>query len=152
MKVREIMKSPVISVTKDNTIKEAVNLLEKNDINGAAVLDRGRLVGMITRADIFRSILPSYTDICEDERYLKDHEFIEERIERVSSMKVAGIMSTAVVSVGPDTPIIKAGSIMLLNKIKQMPVTSGDEPLGIVTLTDISRNILERCGSRVAAA
>lgn len=150
MKVKEIMKSPVISVTTDNTIGEAVHLLEKHDINGAVVLKGGRLVGMITRADIFRSILPSYADIYENDRYLKDHECIEGRIERASKIKVGEIMSTGIISTEPDTPLVKAGAIMLLKKIKQMPVTKGEELLGIVTITDVSRTIMEKCAGAVA--
>lgn len=144
MKVKEVMKKPVITVSKDATIKECGDLLEKHDINGVPVTDNGRVVGVITRADIFKSILPRYPEIFEEERYLMDFEYIEERIERISKIRVMDLMASPAMSLDQDTPLVKAGSIMVLRKVKQMPVMDKDKLVGIISLTDICRNLLSR--------
>jgi acetoin utilization protein AcuB len=72
MKVKEIMKHPVITVNKDATIKECGLLLKEHGINGVPVMDGARVVGVITRTDIFKSVLPRYSDLYEEERYLTD--------------------------------------------------------------------------------
>jgi CBS domain-containing protein len=144
MKVKEIMKIDVITVNKDATIKDCGDLLEKHGINGAPVVDNGRVLGVITRADIFKSILPRYPEISEEQRYLMDFEHIEERIDRVSKTKVSEFMGSPAMKVDQETPIVKAGSTMILRKIKQMPVMNGDKLVGIVTLADICRYLMER--------
>jgi len=153
MKVKELMKTDVLTVKRHQTIKECGEFLERHDINGAPVVDESRLVGVITRADVFRSILPSMPEVmCEEERYFKDPECVEERIERAMAMSVSEIMSAPVISVDEDTPIVKAGSRMILRRIKQLPVMRGEKLVGIVTLTDICRTLMVRASSRNVAA
>lgn len=144
MKVEEIMKKPVFTISKDASIKECGDLLEKHDINGMPVMDNDRVVGVITRADIFKSILPRYPDIYKEERYLTDFEYVEERIHKIRELKVKDLMSSPPMALDQDTPIVRAGSIMILRGIKQMPVVNNDKLVGIITLTDICRNFLAR--------
>jgi len=148
MKVKEIMKSPVVTVNKDVTLKECGALLEKHAINGAPVVDDGHVVGVITKADIFRSILPRYPDIFKDERHFMAVEYIEERIRKVMKIKVGELMGSPAMTLDQETAIVKAGSIMVLRKIKQMPVMKGDNLAGIVTLTDIFRKLMETANKR----
>jgi len=146
MKVKEIMKSPVITVNKDATIKECGDVLEKHGINGAPVVDDDHVVGLITRADIFRSILPRYPEIFKDERHLMDFEYMEERIKKVTKIEVSELMGSPAMTLDQETAIVKAGSIMTLRKIKQMPVMKDDKLVGIITLTDVFRNLMEKAG------
>lgn len=146
MKVKEIMKSPVITVNKDATIKECGDVLEKHGINGAPVVDDDHVVGLITRADIFRSILPRYPEIFKDEKHLMDFEYMEERIRKVTKIEVSELMGSPAMTLDQETPIVKAGSIMVLRKIKQMPVMKDDKLVGIITLTDVFRNLMEKAG------
>ncbi len=152
MKVKELMKRSVVTVNKDTTIKECGDLLEEHDINGAPVMDDGRVVGVITRADIFRSILPRYPDLYDNEKYLMDFELIEERIHKINKIKVSELMGSPAIKLDQDTPISKAGSMMILRKIKQVPVLSDNMLVGIITLTDLSRNLLKRAeGNKLSA-
>ena len=143
MKVKEIMRSPVITVNKDATVKECGDLLEKQGINGAPVMDDDRVVGLITRTDIFKSILPRYPEIFKDESHLIDFHYIEERIKKVTKIEVSELMGSPAMTLDQETPIVKAGSIMVLRKIKQMPVTKDDKLVGIIALEDIFRYLME---------
>lgn len=148
MKLKEIMKRPVITVKKDATIKECGDLLQKHNINGAPVVDNGHVVGVITRADIFRSILPRYPEIYKDEQQAMNHKYIEERISKVTKMKVTEVMGSPAMTLDQEATILKAGSILTLRRIKQMPVMAADKLVGIITLTDIFRHIMEVAGKR----
>ena len=149
MKVKEIMKTDVFTVKRHQSIRECGAFLEQHDINGAPVMDGSRLVGMITRTDVFRSILPSMPEVvCEEERYFKDPECVEERIERAAAMPVSEIMGAPVISVDENTPIIKAGSKMILRRVKQLPVMRAEALVGIITLTDICRSLMARAGAQ----
>lgn len=145
MKVKDLMKSPVITVGKNATVKEAGDLIESHDVNGIAVMDGDNVVGVITRADIFKSILPRYPELFEDdERCLRDFEVIEERIGKINKVRVSELMGAPAMTLDEDTPICKAGSLMILRKVKQMPVTKGGKMVGIITLTDICSSFMAR--------
>src|SRR5690242_6865712 len=53
MTAKDIMTSDVITLSPAATVKEAANLLTRQQISGAPVLDgRGRIVGILSEADI----------------------------------------------------------------------------------------------------
>ncbi len=137
MKIREIMSRNVQTTTPDATLKDSLDLLVKERLNGLVVVEGGKVVGLVTKADIFRAILPTQADICEDELLMKDPEYVEERIFKCLCAKVEKIMGTPAITITADLPIIKAGSIMVLRRIKQVPVVDDGTLVGIVTLSDI---------------
>ena len=58
IKVKDIMTRDVITVPPDFTAEETAQVLLKNKISGAPVVDaNGQLVGAITQADIFRVLI-----------------------------------------------------------------------------------------------
>ena len=146
MKLKEIMKHPVTTVKSEATLKECGDLLQEHNINGAPVVDNDHVVGVITRADIFRSILPRYPEIYKDEQQLMDLEYIEARIDKVSKLKVSEVMVSPAMTLDEETSVLKAGSILTLRRIKQMPVMEADKLVGIITLKDIFRHIMEIAG------
>ena len=54
--VSNIMKKHVISISPDDDIEDAANLLVKHKINRLTVLKDGKLVGIITRDDIIHGL------------------------------------------------------------------------------------------------
>jgi acetoin utilization protein AcuB len=144
MKVSEIMTKQVYSIGSDSSLKECAEILKKCQSNGLVVVDRGKTVGVITKADVFKAILPRYPDIIEDERHMADFEYIEERVHKLFELKVSEIMGSPVITVSSDMPIIRAGSLMIVRRIKQVPVVDGGKLVGIVTLTDIINALLEK--------
>jgi acetoin utilization protein AcuB len=63
IKVKNIMTKDVITVPADFTVEETAQVLQKNKISGAPVVDaRGQIVGTITQTDLFR-VLISLTGI-----------------------------------------------------------------------------------------
>jgi CBS domain-containing protein len=99
---------------------------------------------VITRADIFKAILPRYPDIIEEERYVSDLEYVEERANKLFEMEVKDIMGAPPITVNSDMPIVKAGSTMILRRVKQVPVVDKGKLVGVITLTDIINNFLKK--------
>jgi CBS domain-containing protein len=137
MKISEIMSKNVYTTTPEATLKESLDLLVKERLNGLVVVEGGKVVGVVTKADIFRAILPTQCDICEDEQLMKDPEYVEERIFKFLGTTVDKIMGTPPVTTPSNVPIVKAGSILVLRRIKQIPVVDDGALVGIVTLSDI---------------
>lgn len=137
MKIAEIMIKTVHTIGPDQTLKECAEILKKGHVNGLVVVKDGKVAGVITKADIFKALLPSYSDIMEDEQHLASFEYIEERAHKLYDLKVQALMGTPPVTITSDMPIVKAGSLMILRRIKQLPVVDNGSLSGIVTLTDI---------------
>jgi acetoin utilization protein AcuB len=57
LKIRQVMSSPVITVTEDTPLEEAARIMADNKIGGLPVLRDARLVGIITETDIFKVLL-----------------------------------------------------------------------------------------------
>jgi len=55
--LREVMRRPVITVTPDTPLGEAAHLMLAWRISGLPVLDRGRIIGVITVSDMLRRII-----------------------------------------------------------------------------------------------
>ncbi|MGE3676399.1 MAG: CBS domain-containing protein [Burkholderiales bacterium] len=54
--VSDVMTSPAVSVRRTTSLQEIARLLEKHRIKRVPVLDAGRLVGIVSRADLVRRL------------------------------------------------------------------------------------------------
>ena len=121
--VQDVMVREVITVDSAQSVKNAARLMAKFGISGLVVLTNGDLVGILTERDILTRVVTSGQDPEE--------------------ISVKEIMTEPVIVVNPIMPLEKAVAIMLLEKIKKLPVvTKVDESLrlvGILSITDIAR-------------
>lgn len=53
MQVREIMTRDVLTVETDCPIEEAARIMREKDVTGLPVLEKGKMVGIITESDLF---------------------------------------------------------------------------------------------------
>lgn len=144
MKVGDVMVRKVYTISPSNTLRECVAVLNKCKVNGLVVMKEDKVVGVITKADIFKAVLPRYLDVIGEERYVADLEYVEERAQKLLEIKVEDLMGTPPIAVSSDIPIIKAGSTMILRRVKQLPVVDKKKLVGIVTLTDIINNLIKK--------
>ena len=144
MKVADIMTKQVHTIGLDKTLKDCIQILKQQNVNGLIAVEGAAPVGIITKTDLFKALLPSYADIMEDEVNITDFEYIEERAHKLYDIKVRDFIMPLLITVDSSMPIIKAGSLMGLKKVKQLPVVDNGALVGIVTLTDITNSIAER--------
>ncbi len=148
MNIDKIMSKKVHTISPHSSLKECSKILEKTRVNGLVVKEGEKVVGVITKTDIFKAILPRYPESIEEEQYMSELEHIEERIGKLFEMKVKDIMGSPPITINSGVPSIRAGSIMLLRRVKQIPVVNEGKLVGIVTLTDIISNFLRRLPSQ----
>jgi acetoin utilization protein AcuB len=55
--VQDVMKSPVIWSTKTITIANAASLMLKHDIGALPIVNEDRLIGIITRTDVLKTVV-----------------------------------------------------------------------------------------------
>jgi acetoin utilization protein AcuB len=137
MLVKDRMSKPVISVSPDVPILEALNLMQREHIRRMPVIKEGKMVGIVSDKDLLNAAPSDATTLSVWEiNYL------------VSKIKVGDVMSRQVRTVEEDTPIEEAARIMADNKIGGLPVVRGGKVVGLITETDLCKILLEFMGAR----
>lgn len=151
MKISEIMKKDVFTVTPDDLIKKVALLIYRHHISGIPVVDNEEcLAGIISEKDVLKAMYPTYEEFFEDPLTNMDFERMEDRYKDVGSHPVKEIMTTKVITLPPDTPIVKAASTMILRRIRRIPVVHDGKLVGIVSQGDIHQTMFKRfCQRRV---
>lgn len=151
MIARDIMQSKFHTLQPQNTIAEAVQLFqtatesEKKKVFGLMVTDENdHLVGMLSMYDILLFIQPKHAHIWGEFEDIDPSELYEERLERVKSMLVGDIMTTEVVTITPDTHVMVIADIMIKKHIRRVPVTDGQEVVGIVYVSEVFYHLFEK--------
>ncbi|MCE7872079.1 CBS domain-containing protein [bacterium CPR1] len=124
MKVRDLMKSPVLSVGQETSLQELVELLDQKMITGVPVVDGdGKVIGVVSRSDV--AVHWSRSEDGEDLRV----------------QSVSEIMTPFAFQVRAEDEVVGLVDTMLAGGIHRV-VVSDDEgrPVGIVTSMDIVRD------------
>lgn len=129
MLVREVMSSPVVTVGPRTPVKQAVRLLDEHRITSMPVVDEeGRLVGVVSEADVLRDALPP------DRR---THERLVELAAPPVHLVVTDVMTHLPMSVGPDDDLVDAVELMVDTQVKSLPVVSSGQVVGMVSRRDV---------------
>jgi CBS domain-containing protein len=120
MRTRDIMTSPVVTVTPDTSLKDVARILVERGINSVPVVDAaGRLCGIVSEADLLA---------------------LEAASSRGSPPHtVKEVMSKSVYTLAEDTDAAAAARMMLRHRLKSVPVVAGDRVVGIVARRDLLR-------------
>lgn len=116
---QEIMSSPVRTVNMSTTVNEAQELMMRYGHSGFPVVDENRyLMGIISRRDLEKAAHHG-----------------------LGHAPVRGYMSRRPWTVPPDMPVKKIQQLMIEHNVGRLPVTDADGIMGIVTRTDVLRNL-----------
>jgi acetoin utilization protein AcuB len=55
--VKKLMTRDVVTITKDTTVEEAARLMVDQDLSSLPVLEDGKLIGIISKSDLFKILL-----------------------------------------------------------------------------------------------
>jgi acetoin utilization protein AcuB len=138
MLVGERMTRPVLSVSPETPIQDAMAQMRKERVSRYPVIDKkGSLVGIVSEDDLLHASPSDVTSLSVWEiNYL------------VSKITVDRVMSTKVITVTEDTPLEEAARIMADNRIGGLPVVKGKAVVGMITQTDLFHLFLEMLGAR----
>ena len=114
--VKEIMITNVETTTPDRTLAEAARLMEERNIGSLAVLEKDRLVGIITERDFLKLAAKGY-----DSR----------------TTKVSEGMTKPVVKCDPMTTITEAFVLMKKYRVRHLPVVEKERLVGMISLSDL---------------
>ena len=120
MNAREILKDRqgiVRSATPDTTVFEAIKAMDRFKVGALMVIDKGKLVGIISERDYTRKVV------------LKDRSS--------KSTKVSEIMTRKVTQVYPEANLEKCLNVMGNNRVRHLPVVEKGKVLGVISSTDL---------------
>lgn len=140
MFVGERMSHPVITVTPETPVHDALAMFKKEHIRRAPVVKDGKMVGIVSASDLLNASPSPVTSLSVWEmNYL------------ISKVTVKQVMSKKLITVDVTTPIEEAARIMSDKKLGGLPVMRSGKLVGIITETDLFKVFLELMGARTKA-
>jgi len=112
----------VYQVPPDLLVFDGLKLLAEYEVGAVVVMDKGRLVGVLSERDYTRKVALQGKNSRE--------------------IRVADIMTRDVVTVTPQTGTNTCMALMSQKKIRHLPVLDGDQVLGMISIRDIMDDII----------
>ncbi len=128
MLVRDIMRSPVVSITPETTLQDAYQTMREKGIRHLPVLESGRLVGIITDRDLrlaTSALAPAPFP---------------------PGSRVSAVMCQTPMTADAMDPVEDAARIMWEQKIGCLPVMNDGALIGIITNIDLLDALMRMTG------
>ncbi len=143
---KDVMTEKVVTLTPEDTVKEAAKVLVDNHISGAPVVDSdGKLVGLISESDLIiqdvKLRFPTYIHFLDSFIFLGNQRHFEDTLRRAAAAKVGELMRKEVVTAGPDTDLEEIATLMADRHVGRIPIIDNDKVAGIITKGDIVRTL-----------
>jgi len=135
MRIKDVMTKNPITVSPDTLILDAQKIMRDKKIRRLPVIDKGKLVGIVTKRDLLEVAPPKGTSAT-----LYDLNYI------LSQMKVKEVMRKDPIVITPYTPVEDVLRIGQEEKIGSFPVVDNGRLVGIVTESDIVRFLIHTLG------
>jgi CBS domain-containing protein len=114
--------SAIHSVSPDATVYDAVTMMAAKGIGAVLVIEQGSLLGIVSAKDYG-------TRVVLQGRNGKD-------------VLARDIMTSPVVTAGPDLKVMDGMQIMTTKRIRHLPILEKGKLVGVVTLADLVRAVI----------
>lgn len=110
------MTKNVVTVSPNDTLQKAIELMSKRGIGSVVVVENNRVVGILTEKDIIKALAKGV---------------------KLRKARIASYMTKNVATIEPDAEISAAVDVMRVRSIRHLPVVSGGYPVGVVSARDV---------------
>ena len=148
MKASDIMTAPAITVAPDTPVAQIAALLAERRISAVPVLEDGRLVGLVSEADLLhrheigteaagrgRSWLQWLRGASSAGDYVRSH-----------AVRASDVMTREVFSAEADVELAEIVALMERRTVKRVQIVRGSELVGIVSRADVVRAVVAKQG------
>ncbi|WP_292492221.1 CBS domain-containing protein [Methanoculleus sp. 10] len=115
--IREVMRSHPTTVDVGETVARAAQTMCRDEVGSCIVLQNSLPIGIVTEEDINCKVVAK--DV------------------KPGSVRVDGIMSTPLITIGADKMVGDAVAMMVKHRVRRLPVVENQRVIGIVTVRDI---------------
>jgi len=147
LKAKDIMSTNCITLTPDTDITAAAKALLENKINGAPVVDEGKVVGILCQSDLVaqqkKVTLPSFFTLLDGVFPLSSHDELEKEMLKISALKVGDAMTPTPTFITPETNLEDIATMMANEKLYTLPVIMDGTLVGVVGKEDVLKTLLE---------
>jgi len=120
--VRDVMNESVVTLSTTVTVGEAIRHLIENHISGIPIVDEeGSLVGIISEFQLLETLYSP----------------------NVKEMLVGDVMTQKVLTVSPEMALSEAVGLMIVHRIRRLPVIDNGRIVGIVSRRDLLQYTLD---------
>ena len=123
MQVKDIMSRNLITVSPEDSLVRAAELMRQYDVGILPVMEGEKIVGVITDRDIVTRGVSQSTD--------------------TDSMLVCDCMSKSTVCANPGQDVSSAAKTMAAQQVRRVPVVEDGCLCGMLSMCDISKNGLD---------
>jgi CBS domain-containing protein len=149
MLARDIMDTRFHTLKPHETVAQAVKMFqtasreEGKKIFGLIVVDDAdRVVGMLSMYDILLFIQPKHMKIWGEMEDLEPERLFDDLLGKVKGIQVGDIMTSEVVTIGPETHILSISDLMINKHIRRLPVSEDGRITGMVYISDVFYHML----------
>ncbi|MBM6540729.1 CBS domain-containing protein [Streptococcus dysgalactiae subsp. equisimilis] len=135
MSVKDYMTKEVISISPEESVAHAADLMRDKGLRRLSVIEKGQLVGLVTEGTMADASPSKATSLS-----------IYEMNYLLNKTKIRDIMIRQVVTVEPDASLEDAIYEMMTYKVGVLPVVQNNQVVGIITDRDVFKAFLEVSG------
>ena len=144
---KDIMTTEVITVTTETSVRDLADILWKNRISGAPVLDsNNELVSVVTESDLIdqnkKVHIPKMIAILDSVLFLEKPGKMKEDIQKMTGATVRDIMAKELITVTADIPLDEIATIMAEKNVHTLPVVAEKKLIGVIGKSDIIRTLI----------
>ena len=138
MRIKDVMTSPVVSITEAAPLSDAITLMIQDHLSGLPVLDAiGQLSGVLSEGDLLRRVeLGSGAADASWWSWLLSSRQLAETYRRTNGHRVADVMTRAPVTIGENDTLNDAARLMQKHRIKRLPVMREGCLVGMLSRAD----------------
>jgi CBS domain-containing protein len=125
---RKVMSRTLLTVAPEDSLKEVAERMVARDVGAALVTEGERLVGIVTERDVLRAVARGTPD----------------------GTGVADLMTPDPETMEPDESTQHAAVLMIHGGFRHLPIVEGDEVVGMLSIRDLMRVVLEDSAPRGA--
>ena len=126
MKVSDILRvkgGTLFTVSPDQTLGEAIDIMAERDIGSLVVMEHGDLVGMLTFREVIVAVVKNGGS--------------------VGTSLIRGVMDDHPLTCTPDTEIDEVRRMMLERHARYMPVMTQRTLMGVISFYDVAKAVVD---------
>ena len=137
MFVKNKMTTNPFTISPEQNIPDAHEIMSNHNIRRLPVVKDGKLVGVVSREDIMRASPSMATSLS-----------INEITYILSKTKISKVMAKNPIVISPNALLEEAATLMRDNGVSFLPVVDNNKLVGIITESDIFDSFIDLLGFR----